>query len=288
MSHGYDLFRPPSEAQSVLLPVTVGCSHNRCRFCGMYRDRRYRVRSWEEIEADLAVASAHEAHRERVFLCDGDALAAPQAVLVRVLAALPRFLPRVGRIATYAGAASIASKSDAELRELRALGLRLVHFGLESGDDATLAALDKACDARSHVEQGRRVRAAGMQLFVTVLLGAGGAERSREHASATADALSALQPEFVGALSLTLVPGTPLHRDEQRGAFALPPVPTLLGELRTLLERTDMRGMFYSNHASNYLPLRARLPRDRAAALDTVDRALQGSIRLRPEWQRGL
>ncbi len=282
------VFRPPSEADSILLQATVGCSHNGCRFCGMYRDRRFRVRTRAEITADLAEAAAQAPAAGRVFLCDGDALAAPQAALVELLEGIRRWLPSVSRVATYANARSIAGKTDAELGELRALGMRLLHVGLESGDDVTLRAMNKHGDARLHVEQGRRARAAGMRLFVTVLLGLGGVERSAAHAVATAQALSEMQPDYVGALSLMLVPGTPLHDAAARGAFVLPGPQGLLGELRTLLERVELRGIFYANHASNYLPLRARLPRDRAAALGALDAALSGALPLKAEWQRGL
>ncbi len=282
------VFRPPSEADSLLLQVTVGCSHNGCGFCGMYRDRRFRVRDRREIAADIAEAAAHALAGGRVFLCDGDALAMPQAALVEVLEMIRRELPAVSRVASYANARSIAGKTDADLAELRALGLRLLHLGLESGDDATLHAVHKYGDARLHVEQGRRARAAGMKLFVTVLLGLGGVERSAEHALATARALSEMQPEYVGALSLMLVPGTPLHDAAARGAFVLPGPRGLLRELRTLIEQVELRGIFYANHASNHLPLRARLPRDRATALGALDAALSGALPLKPEWLRGL
>jgi len=288
MRHDGPVFRPPSEADSILLQATVGCSHNGCRFCGMYRDRRFRVRTPDEIAVDLAAAVAATPDRTRVFLCDGDALAMPQAALAEVLVAVRRALPSLTRLASYANARSIAGKSDAELGELRELGLRLLHLGLESGDDATLRAMNKHGDARYHVVQGLRARAAGLKLFVTVLLGLGGVERSTEHALATARALSEMQPEYVGALSLMLVPGTPLHADARRGAFVLPGPQGLLRELRTLLEHVELRGIFYANHASNHLPLRARLPRDRGAALGALDAALSGALPLKPEWLRGL
>ncbi|MBN2194012.1 MAG: radical SAM protein [Polyangiaceae bacterium] len=288
MRYEGDIFRPPSEADSILLQATIGCSHNGCRFCAMYRGKRFRARSPAEVAADIAEAAVEYPRRGRVFLCDGDALAMPQADLVAVLEEIRRGLPEVLRVSAYANARSVAEKTDAELRELRALGLRLFHLGLESGDDVTLAAVGKHGNALFHVEQGRRARAVDIKLFVTVLLGLGGIARSEVHALATARALSAMGPEYVGALTLTLVPGTPLHHDHQRGRFRLPPPPDLLVELRTMLEHTDIRGVFYANHASNYLPIRARLPRDRAEALAAVDACLRGEVPLRPEWMRGL
>jgi radical SAM superfamily enzyme YgiQ (UPF0313 family) len=281
------IFRPPSEADAILLQVTVGCSHNGCRFCGMYREKRFHVKPLEAIRADIATARLELPNVGRVFLCDGDALALPHQDLVEILQAIQVGLPGVIRVATYANAKSVACKSDPELAELRALNLRLFHMGLESGDDTTLARMQKYGDARFHVEQAIRAQAAKIKLFVTVLLGLGGRARAREHASATARALTEMNPSSVGALSLMLIAGTPLHADAARGDFELPTPREMLLELRTMIEQTEMRGVFYANHASNYLPLRARLPRDRAEALAQVDDALAGRIPLKPEWLRG-
>jgi radical SAM superfamily enzyme YgiQ (UPF0313 family) len=281
------IFRPPSEADAILLQVTVGCSHNGCRFCGMYREKRFRIKSLELIREDIADARQAFPGVGRVFLCDGDALAIPQPELVSILEAIRVGLPEVIRVTTYANAKSVARKSDAELGQLRALNLKLFHLGLESGDDPTLLRMEKHGDARLHVTQAERAQAADIKLFVTVLLGLGGRERSQQHAVATARTLSEMRPNSVGALSLMLIPGTPLFADVERGDFELPSPRELLFELRTLLEQTEMRGMFYANHASNYLPIRARLPRDRGEALAQVDAALAGKAALKPEWMRG-
>lgn len=287
MDYEGPLFRPPSEADSILLQATVGCSHNGCRFCGMYRTKRFRLRELDEIRDDIALAREQAPRIGRVFLCDGDALAIPQPELVRILEAIRDGLPEVIRVSTYANAKSIAQKSDAELAQLRALNLKLFHLGLESGDDATLARMQKHGNAAFHVEHARRAQAAEIKLFVTVLLGLGGHTRSMQHAAATARALTEMNPSAVGALSLMLIPGTPLFADEQRGDFELPTPREMLFELRTMIEQTQMRGWFYANHASNYLPLRARLPRDRAEALTQIDAALAGRAPLKPEWMRG-
>jgi radical SAM superfamily enzyme YgiQ (UPF0313 family) len=281
------IFRPPSEADSILLQVTVGCSHNGCRFCGMYREKEFRVKNLDLIREDIAEALEAFPQVGRVFLCDGDALAIPQRQLVPILEAIRLGLPGVIRVTSYANAKSVARKSDAELRELRALNLKLFHLGLESGDDATLLRMQKSGDARLHVVQAERAQAADIKLFVTVLLGLGGRERSEQHAVATARTLSEMRPSSVGALSLMLVPGTLLFADVERGDFDPPSPRQMLLELRTLIEQTEMRGMFYANHASNYLPIRARLPRDRAEALAQVDAALAGRAALKPEWMRG-
>jgi radical SAM superfamily enzyme YgiQ (UPF0313 family) len=283
------VIRPPSEAESILLEVTVGCSHNRCAFCAAYALDRFRIKDDATILADLSWAAEHMTDAHRVFLVNGDALIAPQHRLVAWLRAIREKLPWVTRVGTYANAKAIARKSAGELRELFDLGLKVVHMGLESGDDTTLRAMNKWGNAAEIVEQGRRVREAGPKLFVTVLLGLGGTHRSREHAEATGRALSAMQPDYVGALTLMLVPHTPLHAKSLRGEFTLGSPIEVLRELRTMLEHTDMpRGIFYANHASSYLSLRARMPRDKEDTLRLLDRAIKGEVPLRPEWMRAL
>ena len=254
----------------------------------MYREKRFGIKSLDVIRDDIAQARSEIPSVGRVFLCDGDALALAQDRLLEILEAIRIGLPGVIRVASYANAKSVARKTGAELAELRALNLKLLHMGLESGDDVTLLRMEKHGDARFHVEQANRAQAADIKLFVTVLLGLGGKARSSEHANATAHALSAMNPSRVGALSLMLIPGTPLYSDVQRGEFVVPSPREMLWELRTIIERTEMRGLFYANHASNYLPIRARLPRDRAEALAQVDAALEGRAPLKPEWMRGV
>jgi len=282
------IFRPPNEADAILLQATVGCSHNSCRFCGMYRLKRFRVRSLDEIARDIEQARVEYPKVGRVFLCDGDALAMPHLQLVAVLEAIRDRLPEVIWISSYANAISVARKSDAELAELRSLNLKLFHMGLESGDAVTLERMQKPGTPQFHVDQAARAHASNIKLFVTVLLGIGGRERSQAHALATAQILTGMNPSRVGALSLMMIPGTPLYSDMEQGAFELPTPQEMLHELRTIVAHTEMRGILYANHASNYLPLRARLPRDRTLALAEVDAALQGRVALKPEWLRGV
>ncbi len=253
----------------------------------MYRDKRFLIKCPEEINADIADARVTFPGVGRVFLCDGDALSVPQPQLIGILRAIRDGLPDVISVSCYASAKSIASKTDGELAELRSLNLKLLHMGLESGDDVTLKRMQKHGNAEFHVLQARRAKDVKMRLFVTVLLGLGGRARAREHALATARALSEMSPHYVGALSLLLIPGTPLYEDLIRGQFCVPNPHELLLELRTILERTEMRGVFFANHASNHLPLRARLPRDREEAIAQVDAALRGELPLKPEWLRG-
>ncbi|MFW5752689.1 MAG: radical SAM protein [Planctomycetota bacterium] len=283
------VIRPPSEAESLILQVSVGCSHNACSFCGTYRGVRFHPTASARIAADLDWAATHHPHTRRVFLCDGDPTALPTDRLLWILASIRRRLPQVERIACYASAHSVARKSDAELTELRAAGLRMAYLGLESGDDAVLATVNKGCDARTQITQARRLIDAGCKLSLTVLLGLGGRERWREHASATGAAVSAIDPAHVAALTLMPLPGTPLAEAIAEGRFALPGPQEILAELRELLAAIDLtRGLFLADHASNYLPLRIRLPRHKADALARIDAALAGALPLRPERWRGL
>ena len=289
MHYEGNIIRPPSEANSILLQVTVGCSRNKCTFCGTYRGERFRIKSDDVIMGDITYAAQYCRQQRRVFLCDGDALIIPQRRLLAILDAIRQQLPWVTRVGTYANAKSLKMKSSAELEELKAHGLGIAYMGLETGDDVTLENIDKGATAAEMIEMGRKARAAGIKLSVTVLLGIAGRDRSAIHARETGRVLSAIDPEYVGALSLMLIPGTPLCHDFEAGRFEpLAPVETLQ-ELRTMIEHTHLsRGLFHANHASNYLPIRARLPRDREATLGLIDDALAGRIGLKPEYLRAL
>jgi len=283
------VIRPPSEADSILLQATLGCSHNKCTFCGAYKDKRFDIVPRERVLQDLAWASRHCQGQRRLFICDGDALIMPQKRLVQLLQDIREQLPWVARVGVYANAKSLRRKSMEELRELRGLGLRTVYMGLESGHDPTLEAVNKGETAASMVEQALRAREAGFKRNVTVLLGLAGPEASLQHARATAEALNAMQPEYAAALTLMLIPGTPLEERQRRGEFELPGPMTMLAELRELLAGLEIRqGQFFSNHASNYLPLALRLPRDKDRALALLDRALAGGVRLKDEELRRL
>jgi radical SAM superfamily enzyme YgiQ (UPF0313 family) len=281
--------RPPSEADSILLQVTLGCSHNRCTFCGTYGDKRFRIKDDRIILSDILFAAKTMQHEDRLFLMDGDALIIPQKRLMWILERIKEHLPRVKRIGAYANVKSIRMKSIDELRQLRENNLGILYYGVETGDDATREAIHKGSTARTCIEMGRRVKEAGIQLSVTVLLGVGGREKSLRHARATGELLSAMDPDFVGALTVMLIPGTPLYQDQVTGAFSLPDEPGLLRELREMITHTNLtRGYFFSNHASNYLPVKAKLPSGKQKALDLIDAALRGEVGLKPEWMRAL
>jgi radical SAM superfamily enzyme YgiQ (UPF0313 family) len=283
------IIRPPSEAHSILLQVTVGCSRNKCTFCGTYAGERFRIKSDDVILQDIAFAAAYCRRQRRVFLCDGDALIIPQKRLVRILEAIRDRLPWVTRVGAYANAKSLRLKNPDELQELRRLGLGILYMGLESGDDATLTHINKGAGADLMIAMGRKAREAGFKLSITVILGIAGRERSQIHARETGRVLSAIDPDYVGALSLMLIPGTPLYDEWQSGAFSLIEPAEMLAELRTILAETRLsQGLFHANHASNYLPIRARLPKDQQAVLGLIDRALAGEVALKPEYMRAL
>lgn len=288
--HG-TVIRPPSEADSYILQVTFGCSHNHCAFCGTYLDKPFRLRPMEEVLEDIAVAGRVLPETRRVFLADGNALVLPTPRLAQVLDALADAFPLLRRVGTYANAQDMLRKSDSDLALLREKGLQIIYLGLESGSKAVLRQIDKGADPAQMLEAVRKTRRAGIRTSVIALLGIAGPELSAEHAEATGKLVSAMDPEYLSLLTLMLVPRTELHRRHQRGEFPLMTPVALLEEMRGILNHTDAltRCVFRTNHASNYVPLAGTLSRDKARLLETLDRALaMGSAAFRPEAWRGL
>lgn len=289
MHYEGNMIRPPSEAYSILLQATVGCSHNKCAFCGAYKGVRFKIKPDEIIMADIDFAARHCRHQDRLFICDGDALIIPQKRLLPILKEIERKLPWVNRVGVYANTKGLKMKSAEELSELRAHGLKIAYMGLESGDGETLKRMNKGATAETMIAMGKKARQAGIKLSLTVLLGLGGRERSEIHAQKTGQVLTAIDPEYVGALSLMLIPGTPLYEEYEAGRFPVLTPEETLRELRTMMAHTDLsNGLFHANHASNYLPIKAALPQDKKASLELIDRALAGEITLKPEYMRAL
>ena len=283
------IIRPPSEADSILLQVTVGCSHNKCTFCGTYKGERFRIKDEAVIDADIRYAAENFSFLRRVFLTDGDALILPQPKLVSLLSRIRQALPRIQRVGLYGNAKSILRKTPEELEQLRELGLGIVYLGLESGDAEVLREIKKGVTPERMIEAGQKVRMAGLKLSVTALLGIAGRERSLIHARETGAALTAMNPNYVGVLTLMVLPNTEVGQRVRDGRFELLTQPELLLELRAMLFHTHMtRGIFLSNHASNYLPLKVKMPADKEKALQAIDAALSGTIPLKPEWLRAL
>lgn len=303
------IIRPPSEWKSYFLPLTSGCSNNTCTFCGYYGSK-LQIRDIDDAKSEIdalalfirsgvrlpdvpeivyAVAQAWDGRR--IFLQDGDALVYPFPRLQEILKYVNEELPHVERIASYATPHDILRRSPHELEQLRRLKLGILYTGLETGDDELLQKIGKGVSSRALVEAGRKVKEAGISFSVTVILGLGGVERSKEHAYETARVLSEIDPDYAGALTLTLVPGTPLHEEWQRDEFhPLSPFQSL-EELRLIVDNSDFTDCFFSSmHASNYLSIRGRLPQDRERMLDELQGVLaaRDPALLRPEFLRGL
>lgn len=289
MNYQGTVIRPPSEANSIILQVTVGCSHNRCTFCGAYKGERFRYKDPATIDNDLDYAARHLRRHNRLFLADGDVLITPQHRLVPLLEKIRTKLPWVRRISLYGNCKSIGHKTLDDLRTLKSLGLDRIYMGLESGDDAVLAAICKGSDGEQMIAAARKVREAGIFLSVTILLGIGGAHASTRHAVNTAKVLNQMAPNQIAALTVMPIPGTPLHADIAHGRFQLPDEFGILHELKNLLQHIELdRVQFQANHASNFLPLDCRLSRDKMAAIFRIDQALAGDIPLMPDYMRGL
>lgn len=283
------VIRPPSEAYSYILQTTYGCSHNACTFCATYKGVRYQHRPLEEIFEDIGMAGKAIPRTSRVFLADGDALERSTADLLAILGRLERAFPRLERVGIYANARNLLEKSPEELAELRESRLGIFYLGLESGDDDVLRKVKKGATSDEMVEAVLKGREAGMEASVIVLLGLGGESGSARHAECSAGVISRMQPEYISALTLMVIPGTSLHRRMLEGDFALIDSLGMLKELRVLVDGIDVpESVFRSNHASNYLSLRGVLSRDREGILAAIDGALANPEMLRPEHMRGL
>lgn len=284
-----NIYRPPSEAYSLIVQMTVGCSHNRCAFCDMYTDKHFFVRSVEDVLADFAWCRRQYRHIGRVFLADGDALMASSEDLLRVLTYIRREIPECERVTCYASPKSILLKTDEELRALRAANLQMVYMGLESGSDAVLRRMRKGCSAEQIVAAAQKVRSANIALSVTAISGLGGRELWEEHAEQTGRVLSAMKAEYIGLLTLMVEPGTAAAQWVRQGSLTLLTPREVLEETYMLLEHTDSEGsVFRMNHASNYLNLRGTLNRDRPAMLRQLRAGMEGSAALKDENWRAL
>ena len=292
MRYEGQIFRPFSEANSYLLQCTIGCSHNQCTFCGMYKDRKYRVRSLEEIKEDIKLAKAHYGDLEKVFLCDGDAVAIETDTLLEILNELYQTFPSLRHVGTYVGPQSTLAKSMSELTALRAAGLTKAYLGVETGDDRLLSEIKKGVTAAQMLEAGQNLVKADINLSSMVLLGiAGKGERAAEHAIATAEITNQMKPRYLAALTTTPVPGTVLYHKVQKGEFELPDPFDTLEEMKLMFENITMDNLkFVGVHASNYLPISGTLQKDKAKMLEAVNSVLETRDRgaLRSEQMRGL
>lgn len=289
MDYQGDIIRPPSEANSIILQVTTGCSHNKCTFCGAYRDKAYSVKPLSTIEADIRFAQKWCLRQKTLFLADGDALGVDHEILLHVLRLIRVELPWIRRVASYANSHNVLAKTAEQLSEYRELGLSRLYLGLESGHELTLRYIAKGADSKDMIAAATKVRNAGMFLSVTSLLGVGGRRYSTDHAIDTAKVLNQMQPNQVAILTLMILPNTALYLRRKAGKFQDVDQFGLFSELRTIvaglkLEKTQLQ----ANHASNYFSLNGRLPRDKERMLAYIDRAINGTVTLKPESLRFL
>ena len=282
------VFRPPSEARSFILRVTRGCAHNKCTYCNMYRGVPFQILKDEEISRQIALAAHYGKDRvRRVFLADGDALVLSTAKLLKILQALRDTFPKLQRVSSYAAPKDILRKSEEELRQLKEAGLQLLYYGMETGDDATLKAVNKGVNGEEAVEAGRRVTASGMKLSIMVILGLAGKEGSHRHAIETAKAINIIKPTMWSALCLMLYRGSELLDQFERGEFNPLSPAELMEELYTIMENVnlpeDRHCLFRSNHISNYIPLAGTLPKDKQRLLAEIKYSAQELSKLK-KW----
>lgn len=287
MHYEGNMMRPPYEANSILLQVAVGCAHNECTFCGAYAGQQFKIKSDDIILADIQYAARHFRNHDRLFLCDGDAMMIPYPRLLKIFQDINEYLPNVKEIATFASARSINRRTDEEIRELNDLGLAMIYMGLESGDNETLAQVRKGSSVELIIEAGRKIRKTRILLALTAIVGLAGRERSQIHAQKTGEAISAIEPHFVGATSLLLMPGTALHEKYVNKEFSLLNPLEVLEEVRAMICHTNASKVLFSTaHASNYLNFSAWLPEQKQAALDYIDKAMNGDVKIKPEFMR--
>ncbi len=270
------VYRPPSEANSLLIQATIGCPHNRCTFCTMYKNTHFRIRPVEDIKEDLRAARDYYGnHVQSVFFPDGNTIFMKTDQLVEILEYTRALFPELQRVTVYGAARFVNRKSEEELERLHAAGLNRVHMGMESGDDVVLERIKKGVTSLGIIEAGKKLKAAGIQTSEYYLVGVGGRDRSREHAINSARVLSAFSPEFIRLRTLVPQPGTPLYQSYQDGSFLLPRPHEALGEIRLLIEHLECENsMVISDHISNYCDVNGQIPRDRQSMLATLDRYL--------------
>lgn len=270
------LYRPPSEAYSLIVQATIGCSHNKCTFCSMYKDKKFRIRDTEEIMEDLILGRKYYENVRRVFLADGDALVIKTEELIKILQGIEVLFPECERVGIYGSPKSILNKSQEELLELKALGLGIVYLGVESGSDKILKDIKKGVDSAEMIEAGRKIVDAGIKLSVTLISGIGGKAFSTLHALESAKVLNEMKPHYIGLLTLLLEQGTKLYEDVKVGKFQLLSPKEVLEETRILVENLQVGNcIFRSNHASNYVALRGTLMEDKKLILKQIEEGLK-------------
>ena len=290
MRYEGNIFRPPSEAYSLLVQVTIGCTHNKCTFCSMYKDKKFRIRDPQEVIEDLAWARRHYRRIERIFLCDGDALALTNKKLLPILEFISQQFPECERVTAYARATDVLRKSEEELRQLRTAGITMVYIGADSGSDAVVEKINKGETRQQLIDGVRKAEEAGIQASVTFISGIAGKAGWEDHAIQTGTMISEMQPSYVGLLTLLVDPDVPIAEEIRSGRLQLLSAEEVMAETLLMLEHTRVSRpcVFRSNHASNYLSLRGTLPEDREAMMRQIRRAMKNTDLLKDERFRAL
>ena len=283
------VYRPPGEWRSFLVQATIGCSHNGCTFCGMYKGKKFRIRSMDDIIGDIREAAAFYNQYEKVFLCDGDAIVMKTEDLLEIIGEIKKDFPHCRLISTYAGPRSTLSKTPEELKILHEAGLGRAYLGIETGMEALLKSTNKGVSRAEMLEAGLRLRNAGIDLWGIILIGLGGKPLSMENARETAKLINEMQPNHLSAMNYTPVEGTKLGNQALRGEFQVLSAKESLMETAELIRNLEVSGMhFTSDHASNYLPLKGTLNEDQDKLLRLIDGAIGGKVAVRSEASRGL
>lgn len=271
------VYRPPSESRSLIIQITLGCSHNRCTFCSMYKDKQFTIKSLERIKTEIDYFRTRVSYAQRVFLADGDAMIIPTEKLLEIIAYIKKVFPECKRISAYASPKSIMLKSDEELKQIRESGISMLYMGLESGDDTVLEKIKKGVNSNKLIEVCKRIKRNGYVLSVTLIAGLLGQEDWSAHAINSGKLISRIEPDYVGILSLMLEEGTEIYSDYLAGKFKEADGVEILQEIRVIIENIDVTVpiIFRANHASNYLSLGGTLPQDKKKLLTDIDSALK-------------
>jgi radical SAM superfamily enzyme YgiQ (UPF0313 family) len=287
--YDYPLYRPPSEGNSLIIQVTLGCSHNKCSFCNMYKSKKFAIKSVEAIKKDIDFFRKNYAYVEKIFLADGDALILQTNDLAEILTYIKEIFPECNRVTLYGSPKSILLKTNEELKTLKALGLFMIYMGMESGDEEVLKDINKGVNSEELIKAAKRVKESGILLSVTVIAGIGGREKSKSHGINTGEIITKMCPDYLGILTLMIEANTELHYKIKNKEFTVLSDKEILEEIKILIEKINVKEsiIFRCNHASNYISLRGTFPKDKDFILKQIDYYRTGN-ELRSEEERRL
>lgn len=283
------VYRPPSEAYSLIIQVTIGCAHNKCSFCSMYKDKKFKIKNLKQIYEDLYEARKLYKSVKRIFLADGDAFVLPFEQLKDILNKIKELFPECERVTSYAAPNDILRKSKEEITALNKLGLKMLYMGIESGSDSILKDINKGVNSRDIIEAGKKAKDGGMKLSVTLISGIGGKDKWMENAVESARVINAIEPDYLGTLTFMVEPNTPMHQAVKSGKFQILNPDEAMLEMRELIKNIDVKNcIFRSNHASNYMPIGGNLSKDKEKLIKLIDDVLKGKYEYKPEGFRRL